>query len=69
MLKIKFLFSTQESGRTVFDWPIRADIEEVHPSCIFYGPVTLSGCGPFQVSNIKEIVQLFSYIRKCRGAK
>jgi hypothetical protein len=38
LFTVTFLHS---KGSKIFDWPNRDDIDKVHRSCIFYGPVTL----------------------------
>ena len=38
-----------------FDWPSRDDIDDVHISCVFYGPVTLDSAGPFAVLKQQNI--------------
>ena len=35
----------------MFDWPRRDDIDRVHSSNVFYGPVTIVGVGPFTYHN------------------
>jgi len=46
-INFKLLHSTSSSGAKVFNWPRRDDIDRVHSSCVFYGPVVIVGVGPF----------------------
>ena len=65
VLTFKFLHPFQSEGVTLYDWPRRDDLDDSTLCCVFYGPIHLSGCGPFTVSNLQEITQLFSFIKKC----
>lgn len=58
----KFLHS---SGAKKFNWPKSDDLEEKHITCIFYGPIKLTGNGPFTVDDLEEIEAIFkTYIVK-----
>jgi hypothetical protein len=57
----KFLHATSSS---TFDWPHRNDIEEVHSSCIFYGPVVLQGNCPFSIANHSEVAKVHLFMKK-----
>ena len=61
----KFLHT---SGAKVFDWPKRDDVDRCHDSCVFYGPVSIVGNGPFTTPQLPEIEQVFSWLRKSRKA-
>jgi hypothetical protein len=60
LVKFKFLHSV---GAKKFNWPKRDDLDEVHLSCIFFGPVTLENVGPFSVPQQQEIEKLFNATR------
>ena len=59
---VKFKFLHRVSA-TKFAWPRRDDFDEVHKSCIFFGPVPLQESGPFVVPLQHEIEKIFSAIR------
>ncbi|CAB4041133.1 Sentrin-specific protease 2 [Paramuricea clavata] len=59
---VKFKFS-HSVGAKQFNWPKRDDFDDVHISCIFYGPVTLEMCGPFVVPKQSEIEKIFAATR------
>ena len=40
---MKFLHKFSEGGRVLFRWPKTDDVDEVHETNIFYGPVHLEG--------------------------
>ena len=46
-VKVKFLHSI---GADKLNWPKRDDVDKVHTSCIFYGPVTLCSIWPIRSS-------------------
>ena len=60
MIKFKFLHKV---GAHRLNWPRRDDIEEVHQSCVFYGPIALEQNGPFVISSQNEIEKIFSATR------
>ena len=47
-VEVKFLHS---KGSTTYDWPRTDDVDRVHCSCIFYGPVLLVGNRPLYYFN------------------
>ena len=51
-VRFKFLHRV---GAKSFDWPRRDDVDDVHISCVFYGPVTLESAGPFAVPKQQNI--------------
>lgn len=55
-IKFKFWHS---AGRNKRDWSRRDDIDEVHVSCIFYGPVHLEGNRPFVITGHEEVEKVF----------
>jgi hypothetical protein len=71
-LDFKFLHSTSCSGERVFNWPRRDDIDRVHKSCVFYGPVDIVGTGPvdivgtgpFTIPRSTEVEQVYQWLRK-----
>ena len=44
------------------DWPSRDDIDDVHISCVFCGPVTLESAGPFAVPKQQNFEKMFKEI-------
>ena len=65
-VNFKFLHSTVSSGEKVFNWPRRDDIDRVHSSCVFYGPVVIVGVGPFTFPQLSEVEQVYQWLRKSR---
>lgn len=63
-IDFKFLHSTVSSGAKVFDWPRRDDIDRVHSSNLFYGPVAIVGVGPFTLPQLSEVDQVYQCIKK-----
>ena len=59
--KVKFLHQQSTDGILHFLWPERDDIDKVHLSNIFYGPVFLEGCLDFTIQNIDEIEAAFQF--------
>ena len=57
--KVKFLHQQTTDGVRHFLWPERDDIDQVHKSCIFWGPIYLDGCHDFTIQNIDEIESAF----------
>lgn len=53
---LKFLHSGMGS---TLDWPRRDDIDTVHASCIFFGPVHPSGHGPFNIVEHEIVKKVF----------
>ena len=62
-VRFKFLHRV---GAKSFDWPRRDDVDDVHISCVFYGPVTLESAGPFAVPKQQNIEKMFKEIKKQR---
>jgi hypothetical protein len=60
LIPFKFLHKV---GAQRFDWPTRDDVDNVHPSCIFYGPLTLEGNGPFEVLHLYELETVFKLVQ------
>ena len=58
---LKFLHS---KSSTSYDWPRTDDVDRVHYSCIFYGPVLLEGNCPFTISSQREVEKVHRFIRK-----
>ena len=58
-IQVKFLHNAR-AGK--FDWPARDDIDDVHISSIFYGPVELDQSGPFTIPKRNEIEKIYSSI-------
>lgn len=59
-VKFKFLHKT---GALTFDWPRRGDVECIHSSCIFFGPIKLQGFGPFYVRTLSLIEKTFKEVK------
>ena len=51
-VRFKFL---HQVGIKSFDCPSQDDVNDVHISCVFYGPVTLESAGPFAVPKQQNI--------------
>lgn len=58
-VKVKFLHN---AGAGKFGWPRRDDIDKVHMSSIFYGPISLHQSGPFTVPKRHEIEKVYNEI-------
>ena len=58
--EMKFLHQSSVGGRTVFKWPATDDLDKVHESTIFYGPVGLTGVCQFTVAQLQEIETAFA---------
>ena len=54
--KVKFL---HRSRARRFDWPRCDDIVEKHSTCVFDGPVSFKGNGPFEIDELDEIEAVF----------
>ena len=59
---MKFLHQTVDSGVTTFKWPATNDLDTVHESVIFYGPVALQGVVSFKVACLDDIKSAFEKI-------
>lgn len=58
--KFKFLHRV---GATTFDWPRRDDLDSIHMSCIFFGPVQLQGYGPFQIAERAAVEKAYQTLK------
>lgn len=60
---VKFKFLHRVFDRYV--WPGRDDIDRVHVSCVFFGPIALENTGPFVVPDCvqSDIDKIFSDTR------
>ena len=58
---LKFLHS---KSSTTYDWPRTDDVDRVHDSCIFYGPVLVEGNCPFTISSQRGVEKVHRFIRK-----
>ncbi|KAK3703344.1 hypothetical protein QZH41_001507 [Actinostola sp. cb2023] len=67
VVELKFLHSI---GASTFHWPRRDDIDQVHVSNIFYGPVTVPNfiSGPFVIPEQKAVAKVFQAIGKQKKA-
>ena len=65
-LQLKFLYKV---GATTFHWPKRDDVDQVHISNVFYGPVTVPSfiSEPFAIPEQPSVEKLFNLIRKFKG--
>ncbi|KAJ8049262.1 hypothetical protein HOLleu_01941 [Holothuria leucospilota] len=62
----KFLHSVSS---TSFDWPRRDDIAVVKKSLIFFGPIELSGHGPFYIKSFSCALDKYASLRKLNKLK
>ena len=67
-LSIANQFVTFKFLHRVFDryvWPGRDDLDHVHSSCVFFGPITFQNTGPFVLSDCvqRDIDKVFSATR------
>ena len=53
--EFKFLHRIRKTNVKRFEWPKHDDIDRVHSSCVFYGPLNLRGHGPFEIVDIEEL--------------
>ena len=62
-VKFKFLYKV---GATIFHWPRRKDVDQVHISTIFYGSVSVPSfiIGPFTIPELSEVDKLLKSIQK-----
>ena len=60
-VEFKFLHNISS---TTYDWPRRDDMDRVHCSCIFYGPVSLEGNRPFTFSVQGEVEKVHQFFKK-----
>ena len=55
-------------GSKIYSWPKHDDTDAVYKSCIFYGPVTLSGSGPFTVLEQRELDKVHLCLEKSENS-
>ena len=69
-IQFKFLHPIRHGANAAdsFDWPRRDDVDNVHMSCVFYGPVQLVGNTPFTVLE-HEHLRKFSFISRSNNLK
>ena len=60
-------FKYLHSIGTKFYWPGKDDIEAVHTSCVFFGPISLSGTGPFTIVDQSEVDSAWLLIKESRN--
>ena len=60
---MKFLHKATVGGQAVYKWPKTDDIDHVHVSNIFFGPVKLEGVFEFSIPALKEIEGCFSKMK------
>ena len=60
-VKFKFLHRV---GATTYDWPRRDDTDSVHLSCIFFGPLELTGYGPFHIVQQAAVEKAFRALKR-----
>ena len=60
-IRFKLLHSVQHgvNAPNRFDWPRRDDIASVHLSCVYYGPVLLTGSSPFTILEHDQVKKVF----------
>ena len=63
----KFLHRIQQADAKKFDWPKRDDVDRVHCTCVFYGPVGLKGNGPFEITDLEQLEAVFRSVSKKKG--
>ena len=63
---VKFKFLHKIRGTDKFDWPGRDDINVVHESFVFYGPVLLQHSGPFVLPCLCKVEQVHAMLREKR---
>ena len=62
--EFKFLHRIRKTNVKRFEWPNHDDIDRVHSSCVFYGPLNLKGHGPFGIVDIEEMEAVFKLVSK-----
>lgn len=59
--RMKFLHQTSVDGKPVFNWPRVDDIDTVHTSAIFFGPISIEGfLKDFKIPLYKDIEAAFT---------
>lgn len=67
LVKFKFLQTLYTVGTPrLYDWPRHDDIDTCHTSCVFYGPCSIVGVGPFMIPQLTEVEQVYQYLKKNR---
>lgn len=63
--QMKFLHQISKGGVPHFYWPKSDDYEDVFAKTIFYGPITLQGCGEYTLKEeeMSQIEQQFSILK------
>ena len=62
--KFKFLHATVSSGAKLFTWPGHDDVDTVHISRVFYGPLITEGVRPFLFPQLHEVDQVHKWLKK-----
>lgn len=68
-ITFKFLHRIQSTAAKKFGWPRRDDVDRVHRTCVFYGPVRLKGNGPFEIEKLEELEAVFRSVSKRKHAR
>ena len=67
-VKVKFLHKSAAVHRNatvqLFDWPKKADIQDIPKKYIFAGPIELVGNLPFQIPNLDIILNVYKLLKK-----
>ena len=65
-IRFKYLHPIRHGANAAdsFDWPRRDDVDNVHITCVFYGPVQLVGNTPFTVLEHEHVEKVFLYLQK-----
>ena len=65
LIKFKFLQTLYTAGKSrLYDWPRRDDIDTCHTSCVFYGPCSIVGVGPFMIPQFTEVEQVYKFLKE-----
>ena len=62
--EFKFLHRIRKTNVKRFEWPNHDDIDRVHSSCVFYGPLNSRGHGPFEIVDTEELEAVFKLVSK-----
>jgi len=60
---MKFLHKVTVDGKALYKWPKTDDIDNVHLSNIFFGPVVLEGVFEFSLPDLKDIELAFQSMK------
>ena len=60
---MNFLHIAIVAGEAVYKWSKTDDIDNVHVSNIFFGPIALEGVFEFTIANLKDIEVCFSKLK------